>query len=59
MERLLRAFGTEMNILHHVPAEDLRRVANEQLVELIIAARGGQLAIEPGGGGRYGRVVSD
>lgn len=58
IERLLRAFGTEMNILHHVPAEDLRRVASHQLVEIIIAARQGQLPIQPGGGGSYGRVVS-
>ncbi|NLN16636.1 MAG: TIGR00375 family protein [Firmicutes bacterium] len=57
IEGLLRAFGTEMNILHHVPAEDLRRVASHQIVEIIIAARQGELPIEPGGGGRYGRVV--
>ena len=56
-ERLLKAFGTEMAVLHHVPAEDLQRVAGEKVAVWIIKARRGELNVEAGGGGVFGRVV--
>ncbi|MFD2672823.1 endonuclease Q family protein [Marinicrinis sediminis] len=56
LDKLLQHFGTEMNVLHHVPAEELARVCGEQLAGRIDRARSGQLDIESGGGGRYGKL---
>jgi len=55
--RLLSAFGTEMAVLHHVDSSDLVRVAGEKVAVWIIKARRGDLTIEAGGGGVFGRVV--
>lgn len=56
-ERLLKAFGTEMAVLHHVREEDLERVAGEKIADWIIKARNGQIKVHVGGGGVFGRVV--
>lgn len=58
-ERLLQAFGTEMNILHHVTKEQLLDVVPEKLADLINKARNGQLNIAHGGGGQYGKVLGE
>lgn len=55
--RLLKAFGTEMAVLHYVGAEDLLPVAGEKVTAWIIKAREGTLDFESGGGGQFGRVV--
>ncbi len=55
----LLAAATEMEILHRLPAERLRDLAGEALADLILRAREGRLAIAPGGGGAYGRLVTD
>lgn len=56
--RLLRAFGTELDILHRVPEKELAAEVGGRLAARIVAARGGTglLRIEPGAGGHYGRV---
>lgn len=56
-ERLLKTFGTEMTVLHHVHLEDLQRVAGEKGAAWIMKARHGELKLEAGGGGVFGRVV--
>lgn len=58
-ERLLQAFGTEMNILHHVTKEQLLDVVPEKLAFLIDKARNGELNIAHGGGGKYGKVLDE
>ena len=55
--RLLKAFGTEMAVLHYVGEEDLLPVAGEKVTAWIIKARHGTLDFESGGGGQFGRVV--
>ncbi len=57
LQNLLHVFGTEMNILHGATKEELERVVPKQLATRIIQNRQGELAIEAGGGGRYGRVT--
>ncbi len=57
MELMLRAFGTEMNILHRVPESELAGVVGEELAGKIAAARTGKLQLESGGGGIYGKVA--
>jgi len=56
-ERLLKAFGTEMGILHQVNMEELQSIAGEKVAAWIIKDRYGELIIEAGGGGVFGRVV--
>lgn len=57
IDRLLDAFGTEMNILHRVEPEDLAKVVPQSIVDLIVKGREGRLAIAHGGGGIYGKVL--
>lgn len=56
MERLVQAFGTEMNILHRVTLAQLEQVVPHKIAKMIDLARTGQLAIEVGGGGVYGKI---
>lgn len=56
LDKLLKAFGTEMAILHKASGEELKAVVGEQTAELILAAREGRLAVETGGAGKYGKV---
>jgi uncharacterized protein (TIGR00375 family) len=53
---LLAAFGTEMNILHRVTYEELKKEAGEDIAQLILSARAGKLEVHAGGGGTYGKV---
>ncbi|CAA7602094.1 Polymerase/histidinol phosphatase-like [Acididesulfobacillus acetoxydans] len=57
IERLLGVFGTEMAVLHEADPEDLMRVAGEKAARWILGSRRGELRVEPGGGGIFGRVV--
>ncbi|WP_058307522.1 endonuclease Q family protein [Gracilibacillus massiliensis] len=57
MEILLQHFGTEMNIIHYVPAEALIKVVGKKLTEMIISLRAGKVNLSEGGGGKYGRVI--
>ncbi|MFK3958635.1 endonuclease Q family protein [Pseudalkalibacillus hwajinpoensis] len=57
-ERLLDSFSTEMNILHRVTESDLTGVVGESLAHMIVLSRSGQLTLEQGGGGTYGKVVN-
>ncbi|RUT36143.1 TIGR00375 family protein [Paenibacillus zeisoli] len=56
LAHLLEAFGTEMNILHRVPIEELAKVAGTELSTAIGEARSGTLQLIAGGGGTYGKV---
>ncbi|MEI5907108.1 endonuclease Q family protein [Bacillus spongiae] len=56
-DKLLSAFKSEMNILHHVTEEQLRKVIPDILVHRIIQARNGKVELQAGGGGRYGKWI--
>jgi uncharacterized protein (TIGR00375 family) len=56
LDQLLQAFGTEMNILHRVSFMELSDVIGEDIAAYITQARTGQLTLEVGGGGHYGKV---
>ncbi|MEO4054680.1 endonuclease Q family protein [Solibacillus sp. CAU 1738] len=56
MEKLLDAFGTEMDILHRTTFEQLATVVPQKIAERIDLARTGQLHFSIGGGGVYGKV---
>lgn len=57
MSKLLDRFGTEMNVLHDAPADEIARIVPAKTAALIAKAREGTLALDAGGGGRYGRVA--
>ncbi|MBA4600949.1 endonuclease Q family protein [Thermoactinomyces mirandus] len=56
LDKLLLAFGTEMNVLNQVPIERIAEVAGEGIAHQIWLAREERLEFVEGGGGIYGRV---
>ena len=56
IDKLLNNFGNEMNILHKLSEDDIEAVIGEKIAKNIVAARSGQVHIQAGGGGVYGRV---
>jgi PHP family Zn ribbon phosphoesterase len=56
LARLLELFGTEMNILHRVGEDELRQAAGDEIAGYLMQARAGTLALQVGGGGKYGKV---
>lgn len=59
IEKLLQHFGTEMNILHKLSFDDLEAVIGEKNAKHIINAREGNINIQSGGGGIYGKIGVD
>ncbi|WP_191560907.1 endonuclease Q family protein [Metabacillus idriensis] len=56
LEKLKRAFGTEMVILNQILRDELTQVIPAKTADYILAAREGNLNVEPGGGGVYGKI---
>ena len=55
-QNLIASFGTELNILLEVSAEDLKKVVEPIMAEGILRARDGQVKIKPGFDGQYGEI---
>lgn len=58
IEKLLDTFETEMNILHKLSEDDIEAVTGEKVAKNIVNARKGNMKVESGGGGNYGKVTS-
>ncbi len=56
IEKLLNNFETEMNILHKLSKDDLEGVVGKKIANIIINSREGNIKVQSGGGGNYGRV---
>ncbi|MEG0473755.1 MAG: endonuclease Q family protein [Solibacillus sp.] len=56
IQKLLTAFGTEMDIIHRTTVQQLATVVPQKIAERIDLARTGQLQFAVGGGGVYGKV---
>lgn len=54
--KLLEEFGTEMAVLHEAGRDHLARAVGDAMAETIVLARSGRMAVEPGGGGIFGRI---
>ncbi len=52
--QLIEKFGNEFNILLYVKREELARVIDDRLVELILENRKGKIKVKPGFDGEYG-----
>mgnify|MGYP006297366867 CR=1 FL=1 len=46
-----------MEILHNSKYQNIVNVSNENIADVIFAARNGNLNINSGGGGNYGKVI--
>ncbi len=56
INKLLEKFNTEMNILHNTSKEELESVVGEKIANIIVDSRSGNINIQVGGGGIYGKV---
>ncbi len=59
IEKMLKQFGTEMNILHKMELDDIEAVVGEKVAKEIVAGREGKLKLQAGGGGVYGKVCNE
>ena len=59
IDKLLNNFETEMNILHKLSEDDIEAVVGEKIAKNIIAARTGNVKIQAGGGGVYGKLTAN
>jgi len=57
--KLIKEFGSELNILLEVPEEKLRLLINEKIVDLILKNREGKVKVQPGYDGEYGFPILD
>lgn len=58
IDKLLNNFETEMNILHKLSEDDIEAVVGAKIAKNIIAARTGNVKIQAGGGGVYGKLTA-
>ena len=56
IEKLIDHFETEMNILHKLSKDDIEAFAGEKIANNIEKARNGDMKVQSGGGGVYGKV---
>ena len=59
LRRLVNHFGSEMAVLHEAEQEQLGLVVGGKIADLIIKAREGRLPLVAGGGGIYGKAVTE
>jgi len=59
LDKLIARFGSEMAVIHEASFEELSEVVPEKLVRLIQQARKGELSLQKGGGGIYGKVIRE
>ncbi len=57
-DRLTRELGGELRVLMHADAAELERSAGEALAQAVLRARMGDVVVEPGFDGVYGRVLA-
>lgn len=58
IDKLLYNFETEMNILHKLSKDDIEAVVGEKIANNIVNARKGNMNIQAGGGGVYGKITT-
>lgn len=58
IDKLLNTFETEMNILHKLSKDDIESLVGKKIANNIVNAREGNVNIQAGGGGVYGKISS-
>lgn len=56
-DKMCEVLGNEMEILLRSPDDDIKRVGGEKVLEGILRVRKGNIAVEPGFDGEYGKVA--
>ena len=56
IEKLIDHFETEMNILHKLSKDDIEAFVGEKIANNIERARSGEMKVQSGGGGVYGKI---
>ncbi len=56
-EKLIKEFGSELNILLNVEENKLKLLTKEKIVKAIIQNREGKLKVQPGYDGVYGKLI--
>lgn len=56
-EKLIKEFGTELNVILDAPEDRLRPLVHEKVLKALVANRAGKIKIEPGYDGLYGTPV--
>ncbi|ANC79401.1 hypothetical protein ABE65_013490 [Fictibacillus phosphorivorans] len=57
--KLREAIGTDMDIIHSSTEEQLKEIVKPTIAKQILSARNGELSVQIGGGGTYGKVISN
>lgn len=57
IKKLTREVGSEIYVTHEAPFEQLKNAVSEKIAKNILDARYGNLKIETGGGGIYGKII--
>ncbi|MFC0235039.1 endonuclease Q family protein [Fictibacillus phosphorivorans] len=55
--KLREAIGTDMDIMHSSTQSQLEEIVKPAIAEQILSARNGELSVQIGGGGTYGKVI--
>ena len=56
MKKLLMAFGTEMNIIHHAAYDEIEAQVGREVAQAIERSRHGDVSFLEGGAGVYGKI---
>ncbi len=56
-EKLVRAFGSEYNVLLEAGQQEMARVVDPKIAEAIVKVRNGNVRMQPGYDGEYGRPL--
>ncbi len=57
--RLVAAFGSELNVLLEADEERMKNISNEKIAGLVLKARKGEIEVKPGYDGVYGEIEKD
>jgi len=57
--KLVKEFGSELNVLLEAPEEKLRLLTHEKIAKIIIKNRKEELKVQPGYDGVYGSIILD
>ncbi|MEM5778295.1 MAG: endonuclease Q family protein [Candidatus Aenigmatarchaeota archaeon] len=55
--KLIKEFGSELNVLLEAPEEKLRLITHEKVVEMILKNRNEKIKMQPGYDGVYGKIL--
>ena len=58
-QRLINRFGSEMAVLHQADEQALGETVGAKVAHRIVQARQGTLPLQAGGGGRYGKALTE